>query len=73
MKKYTFHVTGASPYDGEIVIIAKTVKVAKRLAYAALDAYNGSTFFSHISMACDKPDCVPFNPPGIVYFESGEA
>ena len=73
MKQFTFHVTGASPYDGEISIIAKTIKTAKRMAHDIVNDYNAATSFSQIELVCDVAGRIPFNPPCVVHFESGEA
>ena len=71
MKKYTFCVTGGSPYDGKIIIIAKTIKVAKRLADNVIKDYNRSNWCVHLTG--EGVEVEPFDPPCVVHFESGEA
>lgn len=72
MKKYTFRITGASPYDGEIIIIAKTWKVAKRMAANTVEQYNKISDWSTVRFT-GQDHCEPFEPPCVVHFESGEA
>ncbi len=73
MKKFTFPVTGASPFDGQIVIVAKTRKTAQKLADNVIKEYNEGTSFSHISLYPGIVGQVPFDPPCVVHFESGES
>ncbi len=73
MKQYTFNVTGASPYDGEIIIIAFTWKVARRLVTDAINSYNASAPNYNDIKLTGEERCEPFKPPQIVHFESGEA
>ncbi len=73
MTRFTFHVTGASPYDGEIIIIAKTITVAARMARETVEAYNKSTNYSRISLIGGAPGRAPFSVPCVVHFEPGES
>ncbi len=71
MKIFTFHITGGSPYDGELIIIAKTIKVAQRMADEYIEAYNNNTRYCRLSIT--NWDCDSFTSPCIVHFDSGEA
>ena len=73
MKRFVFPVTGGSPYDGEIIIIATTTTIAKRMAKETVEEYNKTTSYSHLTLKDGGPSRCPFNPPCVVHFESGEA
>ena len=72
MKLYTFNATGGSPYDGDIVIIAKTWNAARRKALQSIKEHNAKhSKWSKLSLT-GWWSCKPFNPPCVVHFDSGE-
>ena len=72
MRLYTFDVTGASPFDGEITIVNKDMRGARKLAEAKILEYNGSTFNSKIRLTGEERS-EPFFIPMVVHFVSGES
>ena len=71
MTQFTFHITGGSPYDGELTIMAKTLKTAQRLANEYIVKYNEG-HYGKLTVLYEDVLRVPFNPPCIVTFYSGE-
>ena len=72
MRVYEFSITGASPYDGIITIVANHIGTARKLAKKAVKRYNENCTYSDIKLTGVETS-EKFDPPCIVHFESGEA
>ena len=70
MRLYTFEITGGNPFDGEIKVLAKNIKSARKCANSYLAEYN-KTNYNQLTFK-GKPMSQPVETPMVASFISGE-